>query len=130
VPDGVCSKCGFKAPAGLLKCPFCKIYIRTPGSSSSTDITLSRPIGAAAAAPSDEAPLPESSGGGIPVPALDPSLPPPDAKVVELVQRALARELFDDSNYQWDVKEIRREDEAMKKDAAPDEKTEDGEPPS
>lgn len=29
-----CPKCGWKAPAGLLKCPFCKIYIRKPGSSS------------------------------------------------------------------------------------------------
>lgn len=72
MPDGVCPKCGWKAPAGLLKCPFCKTYIREPGSSSSSEEK--------------------------PKPLADPALPPPDPDVVRHVQRELARELFDDSD--------------------------------
>jgi hypothetical protein len=81
--DGVCPKCGWKAPSGLLKCPFCKTYIREPGAGSSHDEKAVKPI----------APAP---------PPLDPKLPPPDPTVVRRVQRELARELFDASD-KWPV---------------------------
>jgi hypothetical protein len=79
MPDGVCKKCGWKAPAGLLKCPFCKTYIREPGASSSSE-DRAKPAVARA----------------------DPALPAPDPAGVRHVQRELARELFDDSD-KWPV---------------------------
>ena len=105
--DGVCPKCGWKAPEGLLKCPFCKTYIRTPGSSSS-DIKLKRPI---------------SSREPAPTPPPDPSLPPADPTVVKEVQRALARELFDDSD-KWQVFEQDPPTGIAEEESTPDEDTE------
>lgn len=101
--DGVCKKCGWKAPAGLLKCPFCKTYIREPGSGSSSE-EKAKPI----------LPLPEPAP-----PAPDPSLPPADQGIVRKVQRELARELFDDSD-KWPVFEG---GELPKDDDGADEKT-------
>ncbi|MEZ0230920.1 MAG: hypothetical protein ACAI25_20040 [Planctomycetota bacterium] len=80
MPDGTCLKCGWKAPAGLLKCPFCKTYIREPGSGSSGE---------------EKAPPPRPASP-------DPALPAADPTVVRHVQRELARELFDDSD-KWPV---------------------------
>jgi hypothetical protein len=92
MPDGVCPKCGWRAPAGLLKCPFCKTYIRKPGSGSSGE---ERPV-------PKKPPPSESSGVVIAIPPIDPTLPPPDPNVMKKVQREIARELFDDSD-KWEV---------------------------
>src|SRR5277367_5774999 len=94
MPEGVCPKCGWKAPAGLLKCPFCKTYIRTPGaSSSSSDLKLRKQVAE------------EKEAGP---PPIDPNLPKPDPTVVKRVQREIARELFDDSD-KWEVFERDKE---------------------
>jgi hypothetical protein len=98
MPSGVCPKCNWKAPAGLLKCPFCKTYIRKPGEGSSgeNEVFERRPP------PPPPVPVEPSSEVAIPIPPLDPKLPPPDPNVVRRVQREIARELFDDSD-KWDV---------------------------
>jgi hypothetical protein len=89
-----CPKCGWKAPAGLLKCPFCKTYIRKPGSSSSTELKV--PDAAALERAEEELasePSPAES---------EPEGPAPDPKVVRSVTRKVTREvsraLFDDSD--------------------------------
>ncbi len=106
MPEGVCAKCGFKAPAGLLKCPFCRIYIRQPGSSSSTELKV----------PQIQTTRPPTPGSDLAkveklddrVEKLDDKIdeppanaPPPDPDVVRAVQREIARQLFDDSSYEW-----------------------------
>ncbi|MBI3723338.1 hypothetical protein HY251_05205 [bacterium] len=88
--EGTCPKCGWRAPLGLLKCPFCKTYIRQPGSSSSIDLQvpqmpLVEPV-AAPQTPAQAAPRPTAAPARVraapppptaPLPPLPKALPPP-----------------------------------------------------
>jgi len=110
-----CPKCGWKAPAGLLKCPFCKTYIRKPGGSSSElKVPDAATLARAAAEPearvspdtkfSPDArvakPTPAPKAGPPSMPG-KPTPPPTDAagkKLAKEIQRELGRALFDDSD--------------------------------
>lgn len=107
MPDGVCTKCGWKAPAGLLKCPFCKTYIREPGSGSSSEEKVKTTF----------PPPPD-----VPSPDPDAKLPAADPTVVRRVQRELARELFDDSD-RWPVFEGDASSAPPAPESSPDEDT-------
>jgi hypothetical protein len=93
-----CPKCGWKAPAGLLKCPFCKTYIRKPGGSSSQLLVPDAATIARAAADGTGA----DESGEAPASDATPSTPlpldPAARDVARQVQREIGRALFDDSD--------------------------------